>query len=95
MSENTKKEDWQRLEITDVIDNPDGTSTLVFELEDEFREWFKKSFGLKGGATKGSRRCFLKQLEAIQRGRPEKINLYRQRRLFIDEFTLGSVGEPR
>jgi len=62
MSENTKKEDWQRLEITDVIDNPDGTSTLVFELEDEFREWFKKSFGLKRWSDKRFEKVFLEAI---------------------------------
>ena len=63
MSE-TKKEDWQRLEITDVIDNPDGTSTLVFELEDEFREWFKKSFGLKRWSDKRFQKVMIEALMA-------------------------------
>jgi|TARA_Y100000294_G_scaffold157561_1_gene159241 hypothetical protein len=62
MSE-TKKEDWQRLEITDVIDNPDGTSTLVFELEDEFKEWFKKSFGLKRWSDKRFEKVLIESLD--------------------------------
>ena len=62
MSE-TKKEDWQRLEITDVIDNPDGTSTLVFELEDEFKEWFKKSFGLKRWSDKRFEKELIESLD--------------------------------
>ena len=36
-----------RLKISDIIDNEDGTSTLYFDLDDEFVEWFKKKEGLK------------------------------------------------
>jgi len=36
-----------RLKISDIIDNEDGTSTLHFDLDDEFIEWFKKKEGLK------------------------------------------------
>jgi len=62
MSE-TKKEDWQRLEITEVVDNPDGTATLVFELEDEFKEWFKESFGLKRWSDKRFEKVLIESLD--------------------------------
>jgi hypothetical protein len=46
-----------------VIDNPDGTSTLVFELEDEFKEWFKKSFGLKRWSDKRFEKVLIESLD--------------------------------
>ena len=64
MSE-SKKEDWQKLEVVEIIDNPDGTAELVFELDDEFREWFKKSFGLKRWSDKRFQKVFI---EAIMAG---------------------------
>lgn len=35
------------LKIANIIENDDGTSTLSFDLDDEFVEWFKKDQGLK------------------------------------------------
>ena len=35
------------LKIEKIVDNKDGTSTLMFDLDDEFIEWFKKNQGLK------------------------------------------------
>tara|TARA_B100002003_G_scaffold217480_1_gene217734 strand:+ start:493 stop:729 length:237 start_codon:yes stop_codon:yes gene_type:complete len=67
MSEN-KKEDWQKLEVVEIIDNPDGTAELVFELNDEFREWFKKSFGLKRWSDKRFQKVMI---EAIMAGTKE------------------------
>jgi len=36
-----------RLKILSITDNENGTSTLNFELDDDFIEWFKKKEGLK------------------------------------------------
>tara|TARA_A200000159_G_C7331601_1_gene343205 strand:- start:263 stop:490 length:228 start_codon:yes stop_codon:yes gene_type:complete len=36
-----------RLKISKVINNENGTSTLHFDLDDDFIEWFKKREGLK------------------------------------------------
>ena len=36
-----------RLKISSIVENDDGTSTLNFDLDDEFIEWFKKREGLK------------------------------------------------
>ena len=62
MSESNKKEDWQRLEVIEIIDNPDGTAEIVFELEDEFREWFKESFGLKRWSDKKFQKVLLEAI---------------------------------
>jgi len=36
-----------RLKISSIIENDDGTSTLNFDLDDDFIEWFKEDQGLK------------------------------------------------
>ncbi|MAG26859.1 hypothetical protein CMI47_15065 [Candidatus Pacearchaeota archaeon] len=36
-----------RLKISNIIENTDGTSTMHFDLNDEFIEWFKEKEGLK------------------------------------------------
>jgi len=37
----------KRLRITDINHNDDGTTTLIFDLDDDFISWFKKREGLK------------------------------------------------
>ena len=36
-----------RLKISKITDNENGTSTLHFDLDEDFVEWFKKREGLK------------------------------------------------
>jgi len=36
-----------RLKISKITDNENGTSTLHFDLDDDFVKWFKKKEGLK------------------------------------------------
>jgi len=36
-----------KLKILSIEDNEDGTSTLNFDLDDDFIEWFKDTQGLK------------------------------------------------
>jgi hypothetical protein len=42
-----KEEHIARLKISKVIDNENGTSTLHFDLDKDFVDWFKKREGLK------------------------------------------------
>jgi hypothetical protein len=42
-----KAEHIARLKISKVVDNENGTSTLHFDLDEDFVEWFKKREGLK------------------------------------------------
>ncbi len=37
----------KRLKISSIKNNEDGTSTLKFDLDKDFVEWFKKDQGLK------------------------------------------------
>ncbi len=39
------------IEIVEEYDNGDGTHTLVFDVSDEFKEWFKRAQGLKRWST--------------------------------------------
>jgi hypothetical protein len=34
------------LTVLDVIDNDDGTANVVFDVTDEFEEWFKEYHGI-------------------------------------------------
>jgi len=45
MNPNFKK--IKRLKITDIKHNDDGTTTLIFDLDDDFINWFKEREGLK------------------------------------------------
>ena len=45
MKSNLKK--IKRLKITEINHNDDGTTTLIFDLDDDFRSWFKEREGLK------------------------------------------------
>ena len=42
-----KSESIARLKISKVTDNKDGTSTLDFDLDEDFVKWFKEREGLK------------------------------------------------
>lgn len=42
-----KYEKIARLKISKVINNNNGTSTLHFDLDNDFVEWFKEKEGLK------------------------------------------------
>jgi len=42
-----KTEHIARLKISKIVDNENGTSTLHFDLDKDFVEWFKKREGLK------------------------------------------------
>ena len=44
---NDKSEHIARLKISKVIDNKNGTSTLHFDLDEDFVDWFKEREGLK------------------------------------------------
>lgn len=36
-----------RLKITNIVENENGTSTLHFDLDEDFIKWFKEKEGLK------------------------------------------------
>lgn len=38
--------DKMEIDLVEEYDNGDGTHTLVFDVSDEFKEWFKKTQGL-------------------------------------------------
>jgi len=40
------------LKVKEVIDNPDGSATVVFEADDDFKKGFKEYYGLKRWSQK-------------------------------------------
>ena len=58
-----------RLKITAITDNGDGTTTLNFDLNDDFIEWFKEKEGLKRFSHKRFEK-FIK--ESLKNGRLKK-----------------------
>jgi len=59
----------KRLRITDINHNDDGTTTLIFDLDDDFIEWFKEREGLKRFSHKRFEK-FIK--ESLKNGRLKK-----------------------
>lgn len=41
-----------KIKVVDIIDNEDGTSSVTFEADDEFKDWFKKKYNLKKWSQK-------------------------------------------
>jgi len=62
MSED-KEDITNGIKIADIIENDDGTATLIIEYEDDFKEWFKKKQGLKRWSDKRFEKVVM---EAIQ-----------------------------
>jgi|TARA_Y100000034_G_scaffold128559_1_gene183411 hypothetical protein len=58
-----------RLKISTITDNKDGTTTLNFDLDDDFIEWFKEREGLKRFSHKRFEK-FIK--ESLKNGRLKK-----------------------
>ena len=59
MSENTNF----TLQVIDVVDNPDGTATINFDVSDEFIAWFKKDQGLKRWSQKRFQKWAIEGIE--------------------------------
>ena len=75
MTENNNKETWQQLEVVEIIDNPDGTADLIFEISDDFKEWFKKSFELKRWSKKRFQKVVMEAIEFSIEKEREKVQL--------------------
>jgi hypothetical protein len=72
------KDSW-KFEITDEVENDDGTWTLTFDVDDEFVVWFKEWQGLKRWSQKRFQKVMLKVImEAVER-EEENENLAHQR----------------
>lgn len=41
-----------RMKVKEVRDNPDGTATIIFDVDKQFKEEFKKTFKLKRWSNK-------------------------------------------
>lgn len=62
-----------RLKISKIIDNKNGTSTLHFDLDDDFISWFKEKEGLKRFSHKRFEKFVLNTLSKKESGVDGKI----------------------
>ena len=59
MSENTNF----TLQVIDIVDNPDGSATINFDVSDEFIVWFKEDQGLKRWSQKRFQKWAIEGIE--------------------------------
>ena len=58
-----------KFDLVEEIQNDDGTWNLVFDVDDEFQEWFKKCQGLKRWSSKRFQKVLHEALaSAIEQG---------------------------
>ena len=53
------------IKVAEIIDNPDGSATVTFEITDEFKKEFKKLLGLKRFSQKAFQKFVLFVLDAL------------------------------
>jgi len=51
-----------RFDLVEEIQNEDGSWNLIFDVDDEFQEWFKKSQGLKRWSSKRFQKVLLEAI---------------------------------
>jgi hypothetical protein len=56
-------ENYPEIQISEVVENEDGTSTIMMHLTDEFKDWFKKEHNLKRWSEKRFAKWFVESLE--------------------------------
>lgn len=61
-----KSEHIARLKISEIKHNDDGTSTLHFDLDDDFIRWFKEREGLKRFSHKRFQKFIVDSLANIE-----------------------------
>jgi len=63
------------LKLVEEIQNDDGTWNLIFDIDDEFREWFKELQGLKRWSDKRFQKVLHEALvRAVEQGENEVEN---------------------
>ena len=51
------------LKVVEIIDNPDGSADVIFEVTNEFKKEFKDTFGLKRFSQKAFQKFVLDALD--------------------------------
>jgi hypothetical protein len=51
------------LKVIEIIDNPDGSANIIFEVTNEFKKEFKEMFGLKRFTQKAFQKFVLNALD--------------------------------
>jgi hypothetical protein len=61
-----------KFELAEEAQNDDGTWNLIFDVDDEFKEWFKESQGLKRWSDKRFQKVLHEALiRAVEQGENE------------------------
>jgi hypothetical protein len=64
-----------KFDLVEESQNDDGTWKLVFDVDDEFQEWFKEEQGLKRWSHKRFQKVVIEALEhAIEQGESNENN---------------------
>ena len=70
-----RKEMKGKFEIVEEIQNDDGSWNFVFDMDNEFQEWFKEEQGLKRWSSKRFQKVVIEALEhAIEQGESNENN---------------------
>lgn len=54
-----------KLEVLEVIDQDDGTAIITFDVDDNFKTWFKQTQGLKRFSQKRFEKVMIAALEHL------------------------------
>ena len=60
-----------RFDLVDETQNEDGSWNLVFDVDDEFKDWFKKSQGLKRWSDKRFQNVVLEAIRSAVEQEPQ------------------------
>lgn len=63
-----------KIKVIDIVDNNDGTSSITFEADDKFKEWFMKRENLKRWSHKRFNKFVLEALQYSLELEKEKLD---------------------
>ena len=62
------------IKVADIVEQENGESVVMVDIDDEFKEWFKKTHGLKRWSQKRFERWFVEAMShGLQRLNLEKL----------------------
>ena len=82
------------LQVIDIVDNPDGSATINFDVPDEFIAWFKEDQGLKRWSQKRFQKWAIEGIENYISLQEQKMNENTNFALQVANLSLinGSMG---
>ncbi len=62
------------IKVADIVEQENGESVVMVDIDDEFKEWFKKTHGLKRWSQKRFEKWFVKAMSnGLERLQIEKM----------------------